>query len=240
MKIIIFPLILIFLGFSACTTQAQIGKLKDKVSGILTEGEGDVGSALKEALENGVNKGTDFLAKKDGYLGSPYKILLPEEAQPIVSRLKNVPGFNNVETDLTERINRAAEEAVVRAKPIFKQAIVSMTVRDATGILMGEENAATLYLNKTTYTSLYNEFQPIIMEALNKVNAIELWEASINTYNKIPLVTKANPRLDDHVTHKALEGLFNLIAKEEKEIRNNVNARNSELLKKVFARQDKK
>lgn len=230
--------VVMILTFSTLAS-AQIGNLKDRIKSVAGGDKTEIANGLKEALEVGVSKGSDFLSAKNGYFESPYKIFLPEEALSIVSRLKNVPGFNNIEADLTERINRAAEDAATKAKPIFKQAIVNMTIGDAMNILMGPNNAATNYLNKTTYQSLYDAFQPVIVESLNKVNAVDLWESATNAYNKIPMVKKANPRLDDHVTHKALDGLFTLIAKEEAEIRTNTSARSTELLKKVFSQQDK-
>lgn len=217
---------------------AQIGKWKDKAKAALGLDNNEVASGLKEALEVGVNKGSDFLSAKDGYYKSAYKILLPEEALAVTNRLKNVPGFGNVEADLIERINRAAEDAATKAKPIFKQAITNMSINDAMNILMGDQNSATIYLNRVTNQQLYDAFLPVVVEALNKVNAIELWESATTAYNRIPLVKKTNPRLDDHVTREALKGMFALIEKEEKEIRTNVNARSSELLKKVFAQQD--
>lgn len=199
----------------------------------------DTGSALKEALEIGVSKGADALARPDGYFLSPYKILLPSEAQQVTDKLRSVPGFQDLEADLTERINRAAEDAAVKAKPIFVQAIRQMTFQDALNILMGEKNAATQYLSRTTRAQLYDEFKPVITESLEKVNAVSLWSSATTAYNKVPFVSKVNTRLDDHVTNKALDGLFSRIEEEERNIRANPVARTTELLKRVFARQDK-
>jgi hypothetical protein len=234
--IFLFSLMVVFPTFS----KAQIGSLKDRLKSAISGDSDEVAMGLKEALESGVNKGTDILALKDGYYKSAYKILIPEEAQTVVRRLKNVPGFANLEDDLTERLNRAAEDAASRAKPIFKKAITSMSIADAMNILMGNKNAATLYLHKTTYDALYQEFIPVIRQSLNTVNANTLWESAVTAYNRIPMVQKVNPKLDDHVTRKALDGLFGMVEKEELEIRTNVNARSSELLRSVFARQDKK
>jgi hypothetical protein len=234
--IFLFSLMVVFPTFS----KAQIGPLKDRLKSAISGDSDEVARGLKEALESGVNKGTDILALKDGYYMSAYKILIPEEAQTVVRRLKNVPGFANLEDDLTERLNRAAEDAASRAKPIFKKAITSMSIADAMNILMGNKNAATLYLHKTTYDALYQEFIPVIRQSLNTVNANTLWESAVTAYNRIPMVQKVNPKLDDHVTRKALDGLFGMVEKEELEIRTNVNARSSELLRSVFARQDKK
>lgn len=223
---------------------AQFGKLmekaKEKVGLDAPLSQEEAGNGLKEALNNGIGEAVDFLSAKDGYFKSPYKILLPQEAQNVVSKLKAVPGFSNVEADLTERMNRAAEDAATKAKPIFVSAIKKLTFQDALNILMGNQDAATRYLEKSTYESLYAEFKPIIQTSLDKVNAREYWKSAVTAYNKIPLVTKTNPELDDHVTKMALKGMFDLVQKKEQGIRTNVGLRNSELLKKVFAKQDKK
>lgn len=223
---------------------AQFGKImdkaKEKVGLDMPLSQEEAGNGLKEALNNGIGEAVDFLSAKDGYFKSPYKILLPEEAQTVVKRLKAVPGFSNVEADLTERMNRAAEDAATKAKPIFVNAIKKLTFQDALNILMGNPDAATRYLEKTTFSPLYAEFKPIIQASLDKVNAREYWKSAVTAYNKMPLVTKTNPELDDHVTNMALKGMFELVQKKELGIRSDVNMRNSELLKKVFAKQDKK
>jgi uncharacterized protein YqkB len=236
---------LMALLFVATVSHAQLGnvikKAKDAVatkSGDLSQDE--VGRGLKEALNIGVGSAADFLSVKDGYFKSAYKILLPEEALKVTSRLKAVPGFGNVEADLTERMNRAAEDAAQKAKPIFISAIQKITFQDAMNILMGNPDAATRFLEKGTNQQLYNEFLPIIQASLDKVNAREYWKTAVNAYNKIPLVTKTNPNLDDHVTKTALIGMFKLVELKEKDIRSNVSLRNSDLLRRVFGRQDKK
>lgn len=200
----------------------------------------EVGNALKEALNQGVTKGVNQLSALDGYYKSAlYKILIPEEARTIVSKLKMVPGFGNVETELMEKMNRAAEKAASKATPIFVGAIKSLTFQDAMNILMGEKNAATQYLDKTTNQALYNEFNPVIKTSLNEVGATKYWTDCVNAYNKIPMVKKMNPDLTDYVTKEGLKGLFGMIAEKELEIRQNPTLRSTDLLKKVFAKQDK-
>ena len=113
-----------------------------------------------------------------------------------------------------------------------------MTISDAMNILMGERDAATQFLHNQTYTQLYNEFQPILLESLEKFNAVSYWEDAINAYNKIPLLADVNPRLDDYVAHEALKGLFSLVEKKEDGIRTDVSQRVTPLLQKVFAKQD--
>ncbi len=228
--------VLLMAAIVACdsATVAQIGRSLGEVP--LTNAE--VAGGLKEALTNGISKGSDLLSQVNGYYKSEYKILLPPEARKITDRLQNIPGFKDVEEEILERINRGAEDAAKKAKPIFVNAIKQMTFADAMNILMGADNAATQYLIGTTRQALYNEFSPVIIESLDKFQARKYWSDAVTAYNRIPLVEKANPSLDDYVTNAALDGLFGMVAKEELNIRKNVSARTSDLLRRVFARQD--
>ncbi len=213
-------------------------KAQQKVFG--TDSNLDVGNALKEALQYGVTAAVDQLSAENGYFDSPYKILLPAEAVTVVDKLKAVPGFQDVEANLIAKMNQAAELAAKKATPIFVSAITSLTFDDAMKILMGEDNAATQYLVRTTRPQLYNAFLPVIQDALDAVNARTYWKTCVDAYNKIPFVKKVNPLLDDHVNNKALDGLFALIAIKETKIRHDVGERKTDLLKRVFAKQDKK
>lgn len=222
------------------TAQAQILKdLKNKVeenvstsSSNLTEEE--VAKGLKEALTRGVEKGVDQLSKPDGYFKDlAIKIPLPPEAQNVEEKLRKMGQGQKVD-DAIESINRAAEDAANGAKDIFVTAITSMSLTDAMGILKGEKNAATAYLEKTTRSSLFEKFKPVIKSSLEKVGATKHWNTLFTTYNKIPMVQKVNPDLEEYATNKAIDGLFVQIAKQEKEIRDNPAARVSDLLKKVF------
>jgi len=198
----------------------------------------DVANGLKEALNFGVDDAVKFLSAEDGYFGSPYKILLPAEARKVTDKLQKVPGFRNIETEIVKKINRAAEDAAKSAGPIFLSAIKNMSFDDAMNILMGQQNAATQYLNRNTNTALYGEFSPVINKSLDKYNALGYWADAVNSYNKIPFVDKINPDLGDHITTKALEGLFSLVEQKEKGIRTDLSQRTTELLKKVFQKQD--
>jgi Protein of unknown function (DUF4197) len=200
----------------------------------------EIGSGLKEALNVGVDKAVKNLSAKNGYLESPYKILLPKEAQQVVDKVKSVPGFQDADKKLTEKLNQAAELAAKEATPIFVNAIRQMTIKDAMDILMGEKNAATTYLDKSTRPSLFEKFMPVIQRALDEVNAREYWKSIVTAYNKMPLVKKVNPELDEHVNNKALDGMFSLIAVKELDIRENQSSRTSDLLKRVFGKQDGK
>ncbi len=229
-----FGLLLVILQFTACTElQNLAGTLAE--SGALTNAQ--IGQGLKDALEIGIGKGSDRLSMTDGYLKSQYKVLLPPEAQKVTKKLRDL-GFGQLEDKLIQRINRGAEDAAKKAKPIFVSAIKSMSFDDAMNILMGEKNSATNFLNNSTRTSLYNEFSPVINNSLDKVEANKLWSEIVDKYNKIPFITKVNPDLGDYVTNQALNGLFSMVEKEELNIRSNVSARSTDLLKKVFAKQD--
>ncbi len=228
--------VLVCFQLAACDPAALQRTLETLGAGELTTAE--VSSGLKQALEIGISKGSDVLSKKDGYFKSQYKILLPPEARKVADKLRNVPGFTNIEDEILEKINRGAEDAAKRAKPIFVTAIRQMSFTDAMDILMGPKNAATSYLNRTTYDPLYQEFNPVIVQSLDKFDARKYWADAVNTYNKIPFVEKANPDLDDYVTKEALKGLFGMIENEELNIRTNIAARTTDLLKKVFAKQD--
>ena len=246
MKRLTFLMMLFALLFST-NVEAQklkglLNKAKDAVNNV-TDGGGlsteEVGKGLKEALNVGVGEAVDFLSVEDGYYKSAYKILMPEEAEKVMGKLRAVPGFSNIEDDILEKINRAAEDAATKAKPIFVSAIKQMTFKDAMNILMGEKDAATRYLEKSTYDQLYNEFKPVIIESLDKFKARETWRGAVKAHNKLPFVKKANPELDDYVAKQALFGMFGLVEKKEENIRGNVDARPSALLQKVFAKQDK-
>ncbi|MDX2281914.1 MAG: DUF4197 domain-containing protein [Saprospiraceae bacterium] len=232
-----YALLFLFLGlsfsFTACDTLQQV------VNTAMAEPSlSEIGSGLKQALSNGISKGVDALSKQDGYYKSIYKILLPDDVRKVTDRLKNIPGFTNIENELLEKMNRGAEDAAKEAGPIFLGAIQQLTFQDVSNILMGSDNAATDFLNRTTNQELYTKFNPKIVSSLDKIGANNLWKKAADAYNKIPLVTKINNNLGDYVTKEALKGLFAKIAEEEKNIRRNKGSRTTELLRKVFAKQD--
>ncbi len=200
---------------------------------------GDIDQGLKQALEFGVKEAVNSLSAENGYLNSQYKILIPEEAKVIISKVKMVPGFQDVEQQLIDKMNKAAELAAKKATPIFVDAIKSLSIKDATNILMGKNDAATRYLETETRPALYSSFLPVIQSALDEVNARTYWTSVITAYNGIPFVKKVNPELDDYVNNKGLDGLFGLIQVKEEKIRTDQSQRTTDLLKKVFGQQDK-
>lgn len=198
-------------------------------------------NGLKAALQKGTSKGTSLLAKTDGFYKNPsVKILFPPEAKKVEDALRRI-GLGNLADQATMKINRAAEDASKSAKNIFIDAIRKMTVKDGMNILMGEKNAATKYFERTTNQKLYGAFIPVIRKSLDKVGANKAWTTVIQKYNKFPTTrNKVNPKLDDYVTKKAMSGVYHMIEKEERGIRANPRERTTALLKKVFAKQDKK
>lgn len=232
--ILILVVTISMVGCDAATMQ----KVLDAAGEVTQLSEVDIANGLKEALDKGVQNAVTNLAKENGYYKSAYKILLPEEATVVTDKLKFIPGFENLEEKLVQKINMAAEDAASKAGPIFVTAIKNMTIRDAMGILMGEKNAATQYLNNNTYNSLYAEFKPVLVNSLNKFGALDYWANAVNKYNAIPLVKDINPDLADHINTKALVGLFDLIEKKELGIRTDITQRSSDLLKRVFEKQD--
>lgn len=197
----------------------------------------DVAEGLKEALEQGISKGADLVSQTDGYFKNPeIKIPFPPDVQKVEDRLRAI-GMGDQVDRFVMTLNRGAEDAAKEAKPIFVNAIKSMTIDDAWSILKGDDDAATQYLKRTTTPQLKEKFKPVIQNALNSTNATKYYGDLVDTYNKIPLVEKVNPDLDDYATDRAIDGLFVMIAKEEKNIRKDPVARTTDLLKRVFAAQ---
>ncbi len=198
----------------------------------------EIGNGLKEALLKGTTNGVSELSEAGGYLNSPqFKIPFPKDAHKIESTLRNLGLEDEVENVIVS-LNRAAEDAVTEAKPLFVNAIKQMTFADVKNILMGDNLAATNYLKSKTSSQLQTAFQPKIQASLNKVNATKYWDAIVSRYNKIPLVKNLNPDLNSFVTEQAIKGLFTKIAQEESAIRANPVERTTGLLQKVFGYAD--
>ena len=225
----------LFISGSAIA-QFNFKKIKKSLGGDKLSTE-EVAKGLKEALTNGVSKGSDLASAVDGFYKNPeIKIPFPPEVRQVEEKLRQI-GLGSQVDEFVVALNRAAEDAAKEAKPIFVTAVKEMTIQDAWSILKGEEDAATQYLNRTTSSQLHDKFKPVIQKSLAKVNATKYYSDLINTYNKIPFVKKVNPDLDDYATEKAVDGMFVMVAKEEKNIRENPGARTTELLEKVFKAQ---
>ncbi len=231
----------VVLAFMLSCTSAQVNQTLGTINDALGEDQltkKQVASGLKEALIKGVSTGSNQASRLDGYFKNPsIKIPFPPDVQRVEDKLRQI-GLGDQVDKFVQTLNRGAEDAAKEAKPIFVSAIRGMTIQDAWSILRGEDNAATNYLRRTTSSQLKAKFLPVIKKSLEKTNATKYYGDIVGTYNKIPFVDKVNTDLDDYATDKAIDGLFHLIAQEEKSIRENPVERTTELLRKVFAAQD--
>ncbi len=221
---------------SQSSAQVNINNILNSVSNTTGQGlsEDKIIKGLKEALTIGTQKSTTNASKTDGYFkNSLIKIPFPKEAAEMEKTLKSLGMTNQVDAFI-KTMNRAAEDAAVKATPIFVNAIANMSITDGLKILRGGENAATLFLVNSTSAGLVKEFKPVIQKSLQKVEITKYWNPLVKSYNKVPMVKKMNPNLDDYVTNKAIEGLFKMIAQEENKIRKDPQARVTDLLKDVF------
>ncbi|TYB80313.1 DUF4197 domain-containing protein [Bizionia gelidisalsuginis] len=221
---------------SCAELQQVVNQYPQQTGGILSNT--DIAAGLRQALDLGIDKQVSKLTLENGYYNNDLvKILLPEELQKVDKALRDI-GLDNLADEGLKVLNRAAEDAVGEATPIFITAVKGITFNDAKTILLGNDTAATLYLTSKTQTELYNKFNPIIKKSFSKVGADKIWANLINKYNSIPFTSTVNPDLTDYVTNEALRGVYKMIAIEEQDIRNKVGSRTTSLLKRVFALQD--
>jgi hypothetical protein len=229
-------IILVFsvLIFSSCAELQTIAENYPQTGVSNTE----IASGLRQALDMGIEKQVTKLTEENGFYSNELvRITLPPELQKVDKTLRDV-GLDALADEGLKVLNRAAEEAVKEATPIFVNAVQEITFNDARNILLGQENAATLYLTGKTKEPLYSKFNPVVTNSLEKVGATQVWSNIINRYNSLPLTSNVNTDLADYVTNQALEGVYTMIAIEEKEIREKVSARTTNLLQRVFALQD--
>jgi Protein of unknown function (DUF4197) len=197
--------------------------------------EMEAGQGIKEALAQGVTKAVLNLHRSDGFFGSDlYKVLLPPDARKAETALRGIGLGGQVDRAILA-INRGAEDAVGEAAPIFTGAIEEMTVADALGIIRGNKDSATQYFRRKTSDDLIAAFAPPVKSALDRTQATRYYADIANTYNRLPLTfEKVDPDLTAYVVGKAVDALFDQIAREEANIRANPVARTTEILRKVF------
>lgn len=194
----------------------------------------DAVSGLREALNVGSQNASKRLSAPNGFFGNAaIKILMPPEAKKVETALREVGMGSQVDKAILS-MNRAAEDASSRSVPIFRDAILHMSLTDGIGILRGGDGAATRYLQSTTSAALTTAFKPEIKTSLDKVNATKYWAEIFKAYDKLPFTSKVNTDLPAYVTQRALNGLFVAIAEEENKIRKDPAAQVSGLLQKVF------
>jgi hypothetical protein len=224
-----------FIAVSCAELQQVVNTLPNGAGGM---DPAMIANGLRQALDFGINKQVSKLTQKDGfYKNQLVKILLPEELQKVDKTLRDI-GLSSLADEGLKVLNRAAEDAVKGATPIFVDAVKQITFSDAKSILLGSDTAATSYLQGKTNQALYAKFNPVIQNSFAKVGADQIWTNIINKYNSIPFVNKVNPDLTDYVTNEALKGVYTMIGVEEKNIRTKISSRSTTLLKQVFVLQD--
>jgi hypothetical protein len=225
----LFSVLIVSLALSSCEA---LSKLPTGGTGVT---EAEAGEGIKEALGQGLVKAVLQLNKPDGFFKDAfYKILMPPDAKKIENTLRDL-GMGKMVDKAILQINRAAEDAAGFAKPIFVDAIKSMTLSDAIGLVRNGDTSATHFFRTKTTGQLIAAFLPVIKSSLDKLDATKYYSDVINTYNNFPTTfKKLNPDLPGFVTGKATDALFDLVAKEEINIRQNIVARTTDLLRKVF------
>tara|TARA_B100000575_G_scaffold293435_1_gene304807 strand:+ start:71 stop:688 length:618 start_codon:yes stop_codon:yes gene_type:complete len=194
----------------------------------------EISKGLTEALSQGCNYAVNEASKENGFNNNALiRIPFPKEAKKIKKTLTDI-GFKKSIKEFEIKMNEAAENASKESLNILLNELKKIKFNDAKEILKGEDNAATKYLERNSYDSLFSKFTPIVKKSMNKVQVYKYWNPLIKKYNSIPLSKKINPNLDEYITSKTIRGLFKLIEIEEKEIRTNPKKRISEILKKVF------
>lgn len=231
---IITSIALILFGCAEMTSVLEeVNNVANSGSAPLTNTE--VISGLREALTVGTNNSTALTSKLDGFYKNPEIFIpFPPEVVKVKEKVEAL-GMKKQVDEFIMTMNRAAETASKEAAPIFINAITSMSIADGFAILRGNDNAATQYLKNKTSAQLKVKFNPVVKNAISKVQVTKYWNPVITTYNKIPFIKKENPNLEDYITTKAMDGLFLMIEKEEKKIRKDPLARVTDILKKVFA-----
>lgn len=234
-KVAIVAGVALLLATSCKTT--DLNRVLDTIGGNQGLSNETVVAGLKQALEVGTKNSVNSTNKPGGFSNNPLiKIAVPEELDNAASALRKV-GLGSYVNNFEGQMNRAAEKASGQAKDVFIGAISSMSIADAWGILRGGDNAATDYFRNRTQTNLERRFQPIITSSMEKVGFYNDYKQLLGAYEKLPFSDKPNMNIEDYVMQETLDGLFTLVAQEEKKIRDNPVARTTELLQKVFSQQ---
>lgn len=229
------------LTLTSFCVSAQINLLKkanDNIKNLVrTDGtlsETDVKKGLSEALRKGSEYAVKNASQYNGFnSNSLIRIPFPPEAENVKNSLSKI-GLQTQINSFEESMNHAAESASKEALDILVKAVNGMTINDAFSILKGADNAATKYLKEQTNADIYRSFKPIINTSMQQHKVAQKWTTISTKYNALPFTKDINPDLEDYITNKAIDGLFVLLAKQEKEIRKNPLARTSDILKKVF------
>ena len=231
----ILSLFIIVFQLSSC---AQLQQVVEQLPQVQQAPTIDIAAGLREALTLGIDKQVSKLAQKDGFFKNErVKIVLPEALTKVDKALRTI-GLSNLADEGLKVLNRAAEDAVKEATPIFISAVKDIKFEDAKTILLGNHTAATEYLTTKTEKVLYQKFNPVIQHSFTSVGADKIWNTLIQKYNKIPFTESVNTDLTDYVTKEALKGVYKMIAIEEAQIRTQLSSRTTTLLQQVFKLQD--
>ncbi len=234
-KVAIAAAVALLMATSCKTT--DLNRVLEGIGGNQQLSEQTVIAGLKQALEVGTKNSVSSTNRPGGFSNnSLIKIVVPEQLDSAASTLRKV-GLGSYVNNFEKQMNRAAEKASGQAKDVFIGAISSMSIADAWGILRGGDNAATDYFRARTQTNLERRFQPIITSSMQKVGFYNDYKQLLGAYEKLPFSDKPNMNIEDYVMQETLDGLFTLVAQEEKKIRDNPVARTTELLQKVFSQQ---
>jgi len=212
------------------------GKMTDsKATSRVGAGDDKTNAAgIKEALAVGTENAVKSLSQTDGYFANQaVKILMPSSIQKVADVARKV-GFQKQVDEFILSMNRAAEKAAPMAAKFFGDAIRDMSMDDVRGILTGGDTAATDFFSRKTRDKLYAAFKPVVSKSVGEVGATKSYNDLMGRYESVPFVGKQSVDLDDYVTNKGLDGLFFMVAQEEKKIRTNPMARTTDLLKSVF------
>ncbi|MCK9499833.1 MAG: DUF4197 domain-containing protein [Bacteroidales bacterium] len=233
--IAILSIIILFVSCDVLT--GVLGEMETSGTGPKQLTQAEVAQGLKEALNVGVGKAVNMVSATNGFYNNPQiKIPFPEEAVKVKEFCINA-GLKNQVTQFEEKLNRAAEDASKGAIEVFVNSIKQMSISDAISILQGKENAATEYFKRTSSKQLYDKFYPVVSASTDKIMLAKYWTPLVDKYNTAMMITggqKVETDINAYVTNKALDGLFLMLAKEEKNIRVDPIARVTDILTKVF------
>ena len=241
MKMRRLSVILVFTTFIMVQSAPASADFRDILKGLgeIVKGEelseSTIIQGLKEALEIGTGNAVASVSRLDGYFKNPkIRLPLPEKIQKVEKFLR-VVGFGRKLDAFELSMNRAAERAAPEAKALFVDAIKQMTFSDARRILQGQDNEATLYFEDKTRGRLQDLFKPLVHKAMSEVGVTRSYQELDAKTRTIPFAENISFDLDEYVTNKGLDGLFLMVAEEERKIRQDPAARVTDLLKKVFS-----
>jgi hypothetical protein len=225
-KILLVTLLSSTLAIGSCDSLKQI-------AGILVPSEFEMAAGLREALTQGMFRSFDAFANPEG--NAAIRFAFPGDAAKIEKTLRDL-GMQKLVDQVTSKFTSAASSAVIAAKPIFLDAVRNMTIRDAVGILLTDnQRAATDYFKSNMNASLMTAFRPIVDSTINLTGANRDWSSIVNIYNKIPFINQPlESSLTDFIAARAIDYMFSTIAKEEEDIRTKLEFRKTDLMKKVF------